>query len=361
MNKRFLTFLSILLILLAAGRASVIAQQTAAPSPTPGDEAARAEQEPVRIYTQEVKLPVVAYDNRERFDPTLAPDDVLVLEEGVPQRVRSARRLPANVLLVFDTAAQVTATHSNSLARDAALRLLSTLREGDQVAVIQNGASVGVLQDWTSDADAVAAVLKSKLLSGKRSRLSECLSLAASKVRERADGSAHVVVFTDGLESQSREKIQAAAINPEAARRLAASQASVHIFCFASLVKEFVKQRNSRVSVGGDGRTVKVVIDVDEEMRRWFREYARASEQRKEQLAALAREAGGRLLLPATAAEAAEMADQLWRDIGAQYVVTYAPKLPLSPGGAARRVEVSSRRLGLRLFSLRTSIVAPAE
>jgi VWFA-related protein len=354
MTERALAFLQALLILLTTAGAFAPRQQQPPAAPPRDEEAARAEQEPVKIYTQEVKLPVVAYDNRERFDPTLEPDDVLVMEEGVPQRVRSARRLPANVLLVFDTGAQVTAVRGAELAREAALRLISTLRPGDQVAVIQNGAGtgVGVLQDWTADASVVGAVLKTKLLSGKRSRLSECLGLAASKVRERADGSAHVVVFTDGLESQTREKIQAASINPEAARRLAASQASVHIFCFATLVKEFVKHRNSPVGL---------IFDMDFEMRRWFRDYARATEQRKEQLAALARETGGRLLLPSTAAEAAELADKLWRDIGAQYVVTYAPKLPLSPGGQPRRVEVSSRRLGLRLFSLRTSVVAPTE
>jgi len=356
MTRRALAFLQSLLILLTAAGGSAARQQQQQPAAPPqrDEETARSEQEPVKIYTQEVKLPVVAYDNGERFDPTLEPDDVLVLEEGVPQRVRSARRLPANVLLVFDTGGQVTSVRGAELARAAALRLVSTLRPGDQVAVIQGGAraSVAVLQDWTADASVVASVLQTKLLSGNRSRLSECLGLAASKVREHADGSAHVVVFTDGLESQTREKIQAAAINPEAARRLAASQATVHIFCFATLVKEFVKDRNKPFSV---------IFDTDFEMRRWFRDYARATEQRKEQLAALAREMGGRLLLPATAAEAAELADKLWRDIGAQYVVTYAPKLPLSPGGGPRRVEVSSRRLGLRLFSLRTSVVAPAE
>ena len=373
--KRALAFLEVLLILFMTAGAPAARQQRQQPAPpTPPDaEAARPEQEPVRIYTQEVKLPVVAYDRRERFDPTLSPDDVLVVEEGVPQYVRSARRLPAHILLVFDTGAQVTAVRGAELAREAALRLVSTLGPGDEVAVIQNGpragvgvqgarAGVGVLQDWTADAAAVGRVLRTKLLSGNRSRLSECLALAASKVGERADGSAHVVVFTDGLESQSREKVQAAAINPEAARRLAASQASVHIFCFAALVKSFVKERNYLVGFGASAKgTFSVIFDTDFEMRRWFRDYARATEQRKEQLSALARETGGRLLLPATAAEAAELADKLWRDIGAQYVVTYAPKLPLSPGAAPRRVDVSSRRLGLQLFSLRTSVVAPPQ
>lgn len=128
--KRALAFLQVLLILLTTAGAPAARQQQQQPAP-PGDEAVRPEQEPVRIYTQEVKLPVVAYDRRERFDPTLEPDDVLVVEEGVPQRVKSARRLPANILLVFDTSGQVTAARGAELAREAALRLVSTLRPGD--------------------------------------------------------------------------------------------------------------------------------------------------------------------------------------------------------------------------------------
>jgi hypothetical protein len=70
--------LSLILLLLAAA-APCVAQQ-----PPP-----REELEPVRVYTEEVRLPFVAYDDREGFDPTLAPDDVLVLEDGVPHRSTS--------------------------------------------------------------------------------------------------------------------------------------------------------------------------------------------------------------------------------------------------------------------------------
>ncbi len=80
----------------------------------------REEQEPVKVYTEEVRLPVVAYDGRERIDPTLAADDML--EDGVPLRVRSVRRVPANVLLVFDMGGQVTATRAANATRAAAFR-----------------------------------------------------------------------------------------------------------------------------------------------------------------------------------------------------------------------------------------------
>jgi hypothetical protein len=271
---------------------------------------AREEQEPVKVYTEEVRLPVVAYDERERFDPTLAADDVLVLEDGVPQRVRSVRRVPANMLLVFDMGGQVTATRAANATADAALRLLDGLSEGDRVAFVHNsGRAAEVLQDWTEDLAAARSVLKTKLLCGncsrpsvfsaKRSRLSECLALAGAKLKERPVGNTHVVVFTDGLEAQSKDEIRADEIAKDAVRGLLASQASVHVFCFVSLVEKAVNYRNNPVSIGGTTNSVRVVIDTDFEMRRWFQNYALATKRREAQLAELAREAGGRVL-PAT-------------------------------------------------------------
>src|ERR1044072_8011683 len=93
-------------------------------------QAVQEEPETVKVYTEEVRLPVVAYDDRERFDPTLTADDVLVLEDGVPQRVRSVRRVPANILLVFDMGGQVTAARAVNAPRDAAFKLLGGLRDG---------------------------------------------------------------------------------------------------------------------------------------------------------------------------------------------------------------------------------------
>lgn len=345
--------LALILLLIAAAQPCA-AQQPAAPE----------EQEAVRVYTEEVRLPVVAYDDRERFDPTLSADDVLVLEDGVPQRVRSVRRVPADVLLVFDMGGQVTAARTAGATAGAASRLLDGLREGDRVAFVQTGGRAAeVLQDWTEDHAAARNVLRTKLFSAKRSRLSECLALAAAKLKERPAGNTHVVVFTDGLEGQSREEVRADDIAREAVRGLLASQASVHVFCFASMVDGAVRRRNSPVTVGGSGGSVRVVIDVDFEMRRWFEKYAQATRRREAQLAGLAREAGGRVLLPATGEEVLELAAKVSRDVGAQYVVTYAPLRPFRRDGEGeperRRADVSARRMGLQLFTLRSVVTAP--
>ncbi len=120
--------------------------QTATPTPTATP--ALEEQEPVKVYTQEVRLPVVAYDDRERFDPTLSTDDVLVLEDGVPQVVKSVRRVPASVLLVLDMGSQVAGTRDSQTVREASLRIISAMREGDRLAIIQNaGRRVELLLD----------------------------------------------------------------------------------------------------------------------------------------------------------------------------------------------------------------------
>lgn len=345
-----LKLLALFVILAAASatRAQETPPATLAPTPPSQTIERDDEQEPVKVYTQEVRLPVVAYDEHERFDPTLRPDDILVVEGGVPQQVRSVRRVPANVLLVFDLGGQVTATQSGNATREAALGLVARLREGDRLAVIQNSGRVELLRDWTTDAGGAAHTLRAKFFTGRRSRLSECLAMAAMKLREQPVGNTHVIVFTDGLEAQSKEKIQAEPIGRAALADLVATQANVHVFCFAALVEDAVKNRG-----GG--------IDMDFEMRRWFKRYARATRQREEQLAELAKEAGGRVLLPKSSGEIAEQVGKVSRDIGAQYVLTYTSKRPFTPENAGERrpVRVSPRRTGLRLLTLRSHVSAP--
>jgi hypothetical protein len=82
---------------------SIQAQQSnPAPSPAP-----TPQEEPVRVFTEEVRLPVVAVDQYGHYDPTVVPDDILVLEDGVAQQIRSVRHIPANVVLVLDTGGEL--------------------------------------------------------------------------------------------------------------------------------------------------------------------------------------------------------------------------------------------------------------
>ena len=119
------------------------------------------------MFTEEVRLPVNATDTYGHYDPTLEVDDVLVLEDGVPQQIKSVRHIPANVLLILDTGGDSNGlgglSKKTSTTRDVALRVISRLREGDRIAVLQSSSQAELLQPWTSDVDEIARVLKWKL------------------------------------------------------------------------------------------------------------------------------------------------------------------------------------------------------
>jgi VWFA-related protein len=329
--------------------ASLSEAQRATPAPAGQTTSVeREEQEQVKVYTEEVVLPVVAYDDGGRFDPTLEPDDVLVLEDNVPQQVRSVRRLPAHILLVLDIGSQVTAlTKSSNITREVALKL-ADIFAGDEIAIVQNSNRVELLLDWTTDADFVAHVLKTKFFTGNRSRLSECLMMAAEELKYKPAGNTHVIILTDGLESGNNDY-------ELAVRQLAATQAAVHTIAYSALSGQVIKGRNSL-------RRQLPVIDLDFEMKRWFKNYAEEMKRNDQRLLTLTQETGGRLFLPDSTLEAASEADQIGHDIRAQYVVTYQPKRPFASANAKERrhIRVLPRRAGLQLQSLRSSIANTA-
>src|SRR6266480_5373581 len=167
--RRILFSIVLLVPLLAAANTSAQdrPQLKPKPSPTPKVEPKSEDQEPVRVFTEEVRLPVSAMDQYGHYDPTLEIDDVLVLEDGEPQKIRSVRHIPSNVLFILDTGGEGNGlsglAKKTSITRDVALRLISRLRPGDRVAVLQSSNQVELLQPWTADIDQLTRVLKTKL------------------------------------------------------------------------------------------------------------------------------------------------------------------------------------------------------
>jgi VWFA-related protein len=345
-------------------------------SPTPSQE-----QEQVKVFTEEVRLSVVAFDDYGHFDPTLEMDDVLILEDGVPQQIRSIQTIPANVLLLLDTGNEITLAKSVDTTRAIVMRLLANLRGDQRVAVMQFNERVELLQDWTADKQQVARVLKTKLSSGKRSRLSEGIQTAALKLKDTPVGSRHVVIITDGVEPPGGRVSYA-----DAVKQLVAAQATVHIISYTQLVRMAIEKRN-KDSVFRQGDSVQRSatpeindptlppgmtrnpsfklgsIDLDRQMRRWYKRYSDSAKASEERLVALAGETGGQILLPSSKEAMLAQGEEVARDIGAQYVITYRPKRPLAEAraGEYRRIEVAARRTGLLLRARRGYIVTPPQ
>jgi hypothetical protein len=344
------------------------------PSPSPTEK----EQDKVRVFTEEVRLPVVALDAYGHYDPTLELDDILVLEDGVIQQLRSVRHVPANVLFVLDTGGETSGlggmSKSTSLTRQVASQLVSKLQEGVSIAVMQSGNSAEMVQPWTTDKAAVLRTLKTKLLSTKRSRISEAMANAGVQLKDRPEGSRHVIMITDGVDTPGGKVNR-----EEALRKLIAARATVHIISYTEFVRQKNDDKPSSVVAGprppnadpiratdptlppGTTRSpsYSVRLTFDPAMRRRRKAYEAEVAKSQQALKSVAEETGGSILLPVNSEEMIGQANEVARAIGAEYVVTYRPKRPLAEAspGEYRRIEVASRRVGLSLQSRRGYIV----
>jgi VWFA-related protein len=313
-------------------------------------------------------------DNKGHFIPGIPKGNFRVLEDGVQQQIRSIRHIPASVLVVLDVDNQITLAKDTKTTRELALRLLSHLRKDDQVAVLQFGNGVKVLQNWTKETAGIPEILRTQLFGGKRGRLSEAMVAAANMLKDRPAGSRHVVFITDGIETPGGKVSYT-----EAVKQLIASQATVHIISYTALVRQAIEENKKQgpVSMGngkmkdpnigapdptmptdisrGGARVTLVTIDTDRAMRRWYKKYSDSAKENEERLTSLAQETGGQILLPTLTDDMLAQADKVAGDIGAQYVITYRPTRPLASAktGEYRHVEVAPRRTGVTLRTRR--------
>ena len=366
-----------LLFLVVAATYISAQQQPQKPQDKPQDD---KEQERVKVFTEEVRLPVVAFDSYGHYDPTLELDDVLVLEDGVIQQLRSLRHLPANVLFLLDTGGEGTGlggrSKSTSLTRQVASDLVAKLQNGTSIAVMQSGNTSDMLQQWTTDKAAVQKTLKNKLISTKRSRISESIAKAAQQLKDRPEGSRHVVMITDGVDSPGGKVDRS-----EAMRKLVAARATVHIISYTEFVRQKDESKEPNIVIGqrpkssdpiastdptlppGTTRAPSYGISIrfDPAMKRQRKAYEADVKKSEAALKDVADETGGKWLLPLNREDMLAQANDVARAIAAEYVVTYRPKRPLAEAkiGEYRRIEVTSRRVGLSL-SARRGYVVPA-
>ena len=336
-----------------------------APSPTPiiGEP-----QDTVKISTEEVRIPVFAYDDYGHFDPTLQLDDILVLEDGVAQEVKSLERVPGNILLLLCTSGDVNPAMRTNMTRDIALNLLSHLRAGDRISLFQFTSRVELLQDWTDDKSLVERALRTKLHSGRGTRLVPAITRASTELGKQPFGNRHVVIIGDGvdlppwadykemmaaLSPPAQEAETARAALAEAMRQLVKTRSTVHVVSYEYFAREVFAGRGEKT--GGDSG-----IRFDPQMRRLNKAYQNAMQKSGERLDRLVDESGGQLLAGKSADEMVNDGAEVARDIGAQYVATYKPKRPLAeaPPGEHRALKVVSRRVGLRLRSRLGYVVA---
>ncbi|HWS53391.1 MAG TPA: VWA domain-containing protein [Pyrinomonadaceae bacterium] len=176
------------------------------PAPTPEEAPPAADdEEPVRVETNLVTVPVIASDRGGRYVPDLKAEDFSVFEDGAEQKVAffAAVTAPFHVVLMLDTSASST-VEKLSQVQAAAVEFVRQLHADDRVKVVSFDDDVRDLCDFTGDAERLAAAIRSTR-PGKGTRLYDAFD-HAFRALGRVKGRKAVVMFTDGVDFHSERR-----------------------------------------------------------------------------------------------------------------------------------------------------------
>lgn len=179
---------------------------SAPPAQTRGGEVSEEvdEDEVVRVNASLVTVPVSVLDRDGRFISGLRQEDFRVLEDGVEQRIAyfAPVEQPFTVALVIDTSGSTRFKLED--IQDAAIAFLDQLRPADRVIVVSFDEQVRVLSEATNDRNQLRAAIR-RTHTGGGTRLYDAVDLVINDQLRRIQGRKAVVLFTDGVDSSSRQ------------------------------------------------------------------------------------------------------------------------------------------------------------
>ena len=337
----------------------------ATPTPTPEDDT-------VRIVTEEIKLNVLAFDEKGDFFRDVSERDLVISENNILHQPVSVRRLPANVLIIMDTGGELRVVKSLDQTRKVAKALVDALRPGDSVAVMQYSDKAEIVTEWTSDkAQALAAIKRANF--GRRSMFVDALKLATDFMLRSGVDNKHIILITDGTDTLGRSSAKF-----DAFQRLMATDISVHVISYTSMEAADIEPRTKGISntpppkampdeiaatlpngVKDKGVKIGPTISLDRTLIKKMKARQLELETSQLQLEKLAESTNGEYILPTSLEEMVEKAALVAKMVDASYVVTYMPKVSVveTRGIAERNIDVTSRRAGLIVVARRKLLI----
>ena len=360
-NHRILLAISTLFLLASF----TSAQSRRVPQATPTPREADTE----RVDTEEIKLNVVAFDDRGEFVGDVKESDLVITENNILHQPTSVRRLPANVLIVMDTGGELRQVKSLDQTRRTARALLAGLRSEDSVALMQYGDTAEIAAEWTKDKSEVSrAIGRTKF--GRRSVFVDALNLATDFLLKNPLENKHLVLITDGTDSNANEKRKR-----DALRRLLSTEISVHVLSYTMMEAADMEPRTKLFSNSPPPKAMPdevaaqlpngvrdvatapkaKTINLDRTLLKRLRARKADLENSEKQLESLAENTNGTSVIPESLDEMVEKTALIAKMIDASYVITYIPKIPLGETGspAERNIQVTSKRAGLQVQARR--------
>ena len=337
------------------------------PTPTPFDET-------LRVVTEEIKLNVLAFDEKGQFFSDVTANDLVITENNILHQPASVRRLPANVLILMDTGGEMRSVKSLDQTRKIARGVVESLRPGDMVALMQYSDKAEIVGDWTSDKEEMLAAIK-RTNFGRKSVFIDALKLATDFLVKNPIENKHLVLITDGTDSAGRSSAKF-----DAFQRLLATDISVNVLSYTAMEIADIEPRTKMVSntpapkampdevinqlppdvkIAAQRPQVGPTVNMDRKLLKTLKSRKSDLEISQGQLEKLAEGTNGEFILPDTVDEMVEKSALVGRMIDSSYVVTYMPKIPVveTRGIAERNIEVTSRRPGLVVQARRRLLI----
>jgi VWFA-related protein len=174
------------------------AQQEKERKRTPQDD------EPIKLNTTLVQVPVVVSERGGRYVSDLTKDEFTIFEDGIKQNIDlfGSVEEPFSVALLLDSSGSTEAALDQ--IKSAAMAFIGNLRPHDRVMVVSFNDSVEVLSELTNDTNKLASAVRS-IKSGEFTQVYEAVYTAVWERLHDLPGRKAVIVFTDGIDTASSE------------------------------------------------------------------------------------------------------------------------------------------------------------
>ncbi len=160
-----------------------------------------------RSGVEMVTINAVVRDHKGRVVPNLTRGDFQLFDSGRPQKIADFRadQAPITVALLFDTSGSMQVSAKSESARAAADQFLAWLQRGrDEVAVFSFDSSLRELQQFTRDEQRIRSSFSHVEEPFGMTSLRDAIATTARRVADRGGSHRAVVVFTDGVDNNSR-------------------------------------------------------------------------------------------------------------------------------------------------------------
>lgn len=287
------------------------------PPPAPAEEKIKNPNN--ETFSMRVDVPIVnldvnvLLDKTHQFVPGLKPDNFLVTEDGVEQKVQSVRltKTPITAVMLLEFA-------SNSYwfindMQNAAVAFFRTLQPEDYVAVATYDMRTHILCDFTNNQSTIAEALQSLMIPGF-SETNEFDALYEMLDRlSRVEGRKYIILISSGRDTMSKITLD---------KMLAKIKATPNVTIFTISTGGMIREMSGGMGMGMGGAARHMdYLQADNEMRTF------------------AEMTGGMWFSPVFQGALPDIFSQINESIRNQYVVTYRPTNTANDG-SYRKVKV---------------------